>query len=35
MKKDKQLSIFLRNAQGELAQFADLIGRSNINPNVA
>ena len=31
MKKDKQLSVFLRNVPGELGRFADLMGRSNIN----
>ena len=31
MKKDKQLSVFLRNIPGELGRFADLMGKSNIN----
>ena len=31
MKKDKQLSVFLRNVPGELGRFADLMGKSNIN----
>ena len=31
MKKEKQLSVFLRNVPGELGRLADLIGRSNIN----
>jgi len=31
MKKDKQLSIFLRNVPGELGRFADLMGGSDIN----
>jgi hypothetical protein len=31
MKKDKQLSVFLRNVPGELGRFADLMGRANIN----
>jgi len=31
MKKDTQLSIFLRNVPGELGRFADLMGHSNIN----
>jgi hypothetical protein len=31
MKKEKQISVFLRNVPGELARFADLMGRSNIN----
>jgi hypothetical protein len=31
MKKDTQLSVFLRNVPGELGRFADLMGHSNIN----
>lgn len=31
MKKEKQLSVFLRNVPGELGRFADLMGKSNIN----
>jgi len=31
MKKDKQLSVFLKNVPGELGRFADLMGKSNIN----
>jgi hypothetical protein len=31
MKKDRQLSVFLRNVPGELGRFADLMGESNIN----
>ena len=31
MKKDKQLSVFLKNVPGELGRFADLMGHSNIN----
>jgi hypothetical protein len=31
MKKDRQLSVFLRNVPGELGLFADLMGHSNIN----
>ena len=31
MKKDKQLSVFLKNVPGELGRFADLMGGSNIN----
>ena len=31
MKKEKQLSVFLRNVPGELGRFADLMGRANIN----
>jgi hypothetical protein len=31
MKKDAQLSVFLRNVPGELGRFADLMGHSNIN----
>ncbi|MBW1740272.1 MAG: amino acid-binding protein [Deltaproteobacteria bacterium] len=31
MKKDKQLSVFLRNVPGELGRFAELMGKSNIN----
>jgi hypothetical protein len=31
MKKDEQLSIFLKNVPGELGRFADLMGGSDIN----
>jgi hypothetical protein len=31
MKKDTQLSIFLRNVPGELGRFAELMGGSNVN----
>ncbi|MBW2171570.1 MAG: amino acid-binding protein [Deltaproteobacteria bacterium] len=31
MKKDTQLSVFLRNVPGELGRFADLMGESNVN----
>jgi len=31
MKKDTQLSVFLRNVPGELGRFADLMGHSNVN----
>jgi len=31
MKKEKQLSVFLRNVPGELGAFAELMGKGNIN----
>ncbi|NVM57068.1 MAG: amino acid-binding protein [Desulfobacterales bacterium] len=31
MKKETQLSVFLRNVPGELGRFAELMGKSNIN----
>lgn len=31
MKKDRQVSIFLRNVPGELGEFAELMGEANIN----
>jgi hypothetical protein len=31
MRKEKQLSVFLRNVPGELSRFAALMGQSNIN----
>ena len=31
MKKDRQVSVFLRNVPGELGEFAELMGEANIN----
>ena len=31
MKKERQLSVFLRNVPGELGEFAELMGKANIN----